>query len=146
MKLYRSGPHTVFDLKYHIVWTTKYRKPILTGKLAIRVRDLIREICVTNNVQIIRGHVSKDHIHLFISMPPQLSVSKIAQLLKGKTSRKVLQENPKLNKYFWGKHFWSRSYFATTSGAITDEMIMEYIKNQDEDSDKRGDDFTILDT
>ncbi|MDE1944541.1 MAG: IS200/IS605 family transposase [Patescibacteria group bacterium] len=145
MKLYRSGPHTVFDLKYHLVWTTKYRKPILTGRIGLRVRDLIREICRTENVQIIRGHVSKDHIHLFISMPPQISVSKIAQLIKGKTSRKILIENPKLNKQFWGRHFWSRGYFATTSGAITDEMIMQYIQNQDDDLEKRGDEFTILD-
>ena len=145
MKLYRSGPHTVFDLKYHLVWTTKYRKPILTGRIGHRVRDLIREICRTENVQIIRGHVSKDHIHLLISMPPQISVSKIAQLIKGKTSRKILIENPKLNKQFWGRHFWSRGYFATTSGAITDEMIMRYIQNQDDDLEKRGDEFTILD-
>ena len=145
MKLYRSGPHTVFDLKYPLVWTTKYRKPILTGRIGLRVRDLIREICRTENVQIIRGHVSKDHIHLFISMPPQISVSKIAQLIKGKTSRKILIENPKLNKQFWGRHFWSRGYFATSSGAITDEMIMRYIQNQDDDLEKRGDEFTILD-
>jgi putative transposase len=78
-------------------------------------------------------------------MPPQISVSKIAQYLKGKTSRKILINFPELNKLFWGKHFWSRGYFATTSGSITDEMIMEYIKNQDEDPDKRGDNFTILD-
>jgi len=145
MKLYRSGPHTVFDLKYHLVWTTKYRKPVLTGRLGHRLRDLVREICRTENVQIIRGHVSSDHVHLFISMPPQISVSKIAQLIKGKTSRKLLIENPKLNKQFWGRHFWSRGYFATTSGAITDEMIMQYIKNQDDDLEKRGDEFTILD-
>lgn len=144
MKLYRSGPHTVFDLKYHLVWTTKYRKPILTGRLGTRVRDLIREICRTEHVQIIRGHVSKDHIHLFVSVPPQLSISKLAQLLKGKTSRKILTEYPELNKRFWGRHFWSRGYFATTSGSITDEVIMEYIQNQDEDADKRGDQFTVL--
>ncbi len=145
MKLYRAGPHTVFDLKYHLVWTTKYKKPVLMGKVGTRVRDLIREICRTESVQIIRGHVSKDHIHLFVSAPPQLSVSKLAQLLKGKTSRKLLQEMPQLSKKFWGQHLWSRGYFATTSGAITDEMIVDYIKNQDEDADKRGDDFTTLD-
>ena len=78
-------------------------------------------------------------------MPPQISVSKIAQLLKGKTARKILQEFPKLNKQFWGQHFWSRGYFAATSGAITDEMIMSYIENQDDDLDKRGDSFTVLD-
>ena len=64
----------------------------------------------------------------------------MAQYLKGKTARKVLQEFPKLNKQFWG-----RGYFAATSGSITDEMIMDYIENQDEDSDKRGDNFTVLD-
>ena len=145
MKLYRAGPHTVFDLKYHLVWTTKYKKPVLAGKLGVRARNLIREICNTLNVQIIRGHVSKDHVHMFISVPPQISISKLAQYLKGKTSRKLLMENKELNKRFWGRHFWSRGYFATTSGAITDEMIMKYIEEQDEDSDKRGDDFTILD-
>ena len=146
MKLYRSGPHTVFDLKYHIVWTTKYRKPILTGRIGTRVRDLIREICRTENVHIIRGHVSQDHVHLLVSVPPQLSVSKLTQLLKGKTSRKLLIEHPELNKKFWGRHFWSRGYFATTSGTITDEMVMDYIRNQDEDADKRGDEFTVLST
>lgn len=118
---------------------------MLVGRLGVRIRDLIREICDTHQVQIIRGHVSKDHIHLFISMPPQISISKMAHYLKGKTARKILQENPKLNKSFWGKHFWSRGYFAATSGSITDEMIMEYIQNQDDDQDKRGDNFTVLD-
>ncbi len=145
MKLYRTGPHTVFDLKYHLVWTTKYRKPILRGRIAYRLRDLVREICDENSVQIIRGHVSQEHVHMFISMPPQISVSKIAQLIKGKTSRKLLQDFPELNKRFWGRHFWSRGYFCATSGAITDETVMDYIKNQDEDFEKRGDDFTIVD-
>lgn len=143
MKLYRKGSHTVWDLKYHIVWTTKYRKPVLEGRLAVRTRELIREICEEHQIQIIRGHISKDHIHIFISMPPQISISKITQYIKGKTSRKLLIENPSLNKKFWGQHLWARGYFATTSGAITDEMVMDYIKNQDEDQDKRGDDFTI---
>ena len=78
-------------------------------------------------------------------MPPQISVSKIVQYVKGKTSRKILLENPKLNKKFWGQHFWSRGYFATTSGVITDEVVMKYIEEQDDDEDKRGDSFTTLD-
>ena len=145
MKLYRQGPHTVFDLKCHLVWTTKYKKPVLEGSVGKRIRDLIREICATHSIQIIRGHISKDHIHIFVSIPPQISVSKLMQYIKGKTSRRILQDFPQLNKRFWGRHFWSRGYFAATSGAITDEMIIDYIKNQDEDADKRGDDFTILD-
>lgn len=145
MQLYRKTSHTVFDCKYHLVWTTKYRKPILVGKIGTRIRDLIREICDTYQVQIVRGHVSKDHIHLFISMLPQISISKMAQYLKGKTARKILQENPKLNKSFWGRHFWSRGFFVATSGSITDEMIMHYIEHQDEDEEVRGDNFTVLD-
>ena len=144
MQLYRKSSHTTFDLKYHVVWITKYRKPIMTGKIAYRIRELIREICRTHNVEIIRGHVSKDHIHLFISAPPQLSVSKIVQYLKGKTSRKMLQENAVLRKMFWGKHLWARGFFVASSGTVTDEVIMEYIKNQDEDAEKRGDEFTVV--
>ena len=145
MQLYRRGSHTVYDLKYHIVWGTKYRKPVLKGKIGFRVRDLIREICDAHNVTIVRGHVSTDHVHIFLSVPPQISVSRITQLIKGKTARKILQEFPTLHKRFWGKHFWSRGYFAATSGAITDEMVMAYLENQDEDADKRGDQFTVLD-
>ena len=117
----------------------------MVGKVGYRVRDLIREICQTHSIEIIRGRVSKDHVHRFISMPPQISVSKIAQYVKGKTSRKLLQEFAHLQKQFWGQHLWGRGFFAASSGAITDEMIMEYIKNQDEDSEKRGDNFTVLD-
>jgi len=108
-----------------------------------RVRELIREICRTLSIQIIKGHVSKDHIHLFLSIPPSLSVSKVAQYIKGKTSRKLLQEFKHLQKEFWGQHLWGRGYFAVTSGTVTDEMIMEYIAHQDEDEKKRGDDFTV---
>jgi len=145
MQLYRVTSHTRFDLKYHLIWITKYRKPVLAGKVGLRVRQLIREICATHSVQILRGHVSADHVHIFLSMPPQLSVSRIAQYLKGKTSLKLLDEFPALKKTFWGQHFWARGYFAVSSGTITDEMIMDYIKNQDEDVEKRGDEFTVID-
>ena len=146
MELYRKTSHTVFDLKYHLVWATKYRRPVLTGKVALRVRDLVREICDTHNVQIVRGHVSQDHVHLFVSMPPQVSVSRMTQYIKGKTSRKLLQENALLRRQFWGQHLWGRGYFAVSSGAITDEMVMEYIRNQDDDKEKRGDEFTVVET
>lgn len=145
MLLYRKGSHTLFDLKYHIVWITKYRKPILTAKRSLRVRELIREICRAHTVEILKGHISKDHVHLFVSVPPQLSVSTLTQYLKGKTSRKLLQEDKQLSKIYWGQHLWARGYFAVSSGTVTDEAIMEYITNQDEDQEKRGDEFSILD-
>ena len=138
MQKYRKTSHTVYDIKYHIVWITKYRKRILTGELAKRVRELIREVCKTNEVEIIKGHVSADHVHLFVSVPPHISVSKLMQYIKGKSSRKIMSEFKTVSKMYWGRHFWARGYFVVSSGTITDEMIMEYIEKQDME-DKDGD-------
>ena len=130
MEHYRKSSHTVYDLKYHFVWVTKYRKPVLRGEIAERVRDLIREICKANDVEILRGHISADHVHIFVSAPPHLSVSQLAQSMKGKTSRKMLMEYKSLSRAFWGRHMWARGYFAASSGNVTDEVIMKYIEQQ----------------
>jgi Transposase and inactivated derivatives len=142
MQNYRRTSHTTYDCKYHIVWITKYRKKILSGLVAERTRELIREICKEHDVEIIKGHLSSDHIHLFVSVPPHISLSKLVQYIKGKSSYKLLQENKLLSKQFWGRHLWGRGYFVATSGNVTDEIIMEYIKSQ-EDGLETQDDFTI---
>jgi len=141
MQHYRKTSHSLYDIKFHIVWITKYRKDVMSGEVARRTREIIREICKTNDVEIVRGHISKDHVHLFVSVPPNLSVSKLVQLLKGKSSRKLLSEFKSLSKQFWGRHLWGRGYFAASSGNVTDEVIMEYIKNQD--IEKEDDSFEI---
>ena len=140
---YRRSAHSVYDIKYHIVWITKYRKAALTGKIAIRTRELTREVCQKNDVEILAGHVSKDHIHLLVSAPPHMSVSKLVQYIKGYTSRKLLMEYKELNKEFWGKHLWARGYFAASSGNVTDEIIAEYIKNQNLEESAHNDNFEI---
>lgn len=143
MQNYRKTSHTTYDCKYHIVWITKYRKKVMSGVVSERVRELVRQICKENDVEIIKGHVSKDHVHLFVSIPPHLAISKLVQSLKGKSSYKLLGENKELSKQFLGRHLWARGYFVATSGNVTDEVIMEYIKNQDI---KEGDDdFTVSD-
>ena len=143
MQNYRKTSHTTYDCKYHIVWITKYRKKVLGGEVGKRVRELVREICKRHDVEILRGHVSKDHVHLFVSVPPHLAISKLVQYLKGKSSYKLMQENKQISRLFWGRHLWARGYFVATLGNITDEIIMEYIKNQD-DSDKGDQEFTIV--
>lgn len=143
MQNYRKTAHSTYDCKYHIVWITKYRKKVMVGVVAERVRELVRGICKENEVEILKGHVSKDHVHLFVSVPPHLSISKLVQYLKGKSSYKLLQENKQLSKAFWGRHLWARGYFVATSGNITDEMVLEYIKNQDENVS--NEDFTVSD-
>lgn len=135
MKNYRTTSHAYYDLKYHICWITKYRYKVLNYEKAKRTRELIMQICSANDVQVITGSISTDHIHLFLSVPPNLSVSKLTQLLKGTTSRKLQQEFPDLRKKYWGQHLWAQGYFAVTSGTVTDEMWMEYIQNQTESPD-----------
>ena len=143
MKNYRKTSHSVYDLKVHLVWITKCRKPVLFGNVATRLRDLVREICKSLDVEILKGHVSKDHVHLFVSMPPYLSVSELVKRVKGKTSWKLMSENRKLSKQFWGRHLWARGYFAASSGNVTDEVIMQYIAIQDVAERAGDDDFTI---
>lgn len=113
----------------------------MNGIVAERVRELIKGICKEHDVEIIKGHVSQDHVHLFVSVPPHLEISKLVQYLKGKSSYKLMVENKQLSQIFWGRHVWGRGYFVSTSGNITDEAIMEYIKNQDDD--KKDEDFTV---
>ncbi|MEW4924153.1 IS200/IS605 family transposase [Algibacter sp. 2305UL17-15] len=144
MQNYRKTSHTTYDCKYHIVWITKYRKKVLAGEVGKRVRELVREICKRHDVEILKGHVSKDHVHLFVSVPPHLAISKLVQFLKGKSSYKLMQENKQVSRLFWGRHLWARGYFVASSGNITDEVIMEYIENQD-NNEKEGGDFTTVD-
>lgn len=141
MEHYRKTSHTTYDCKYHIVWITKYRKKVLQGLIAERVRDILRGICKEHDVEILKGHVSQDHVHLLVSVPPHLSISKLVQYLKGKSSYKLMSENKDMSRVFWGRHLWSRGYFVATSGNVTDEIILEYISKQDENESE--DDFTI---
>ena len=131
MRRYRHGAHTKTDLKVHLVWIPKYRKPVLTGDIAIRVRDLIRQIAMEHELEIISGKVASDHIRVFLSYRAHQDISQIAQWLKGISSRVLLQEYPHLRKKFWGRHFWARGFLAVSSGTITDEMIKEYIDDQE---------------
>ena len=143
MKNYRKTSHSVYDIKFHFVWITKYRKPMLAGSIGTRLRDLIREICKTMDIEIIKGHVSKDHVHLFVSVPPYHSVSQMMKRIKGKTSRRLLSESRILAKQCWGRHLWARGYFAASSGNVTDDVIAQYIEQQAIEERARDEDFTI---
>jgi putative transposase len=131
MRHYRLGAHTKTDLKEHIVWIPKYRKKFLVGPVAVRVRDIIRQIAIEHDLVIISGKIAKDHVHVFLSRRPQQNTSTIVQWLKGISSRVILQEFPHIKKQCWGQHLWARGYLAVSSGTITDDMIKEYIKEQE---------------
>ncbi len=142
---YRKTSHSVYDLKYHVVWITKYRKAVLRGEIGRRVREIIRQTCAELDVHILSGVVQPDHIHLLVSVPPNLSVSELMQRLKGRSSRKMLQEYTELRRQFWGRHFWARGYFAASSGNVTDEVIKQYIESQGEKPPDDRDNFQVVD-
>src|SRR5438093_8859422 len=103
----RTGSHTIYQLPVHIVWSTKYRFHVLKGEVQIRCRDLIRSRLRRDDsldVKILRGIVSKDHIHLHLSYPPKLSVSDMVKRLKGRSARLLMEEFPELRKRYWGSH------------------------------------------
>lgn len=146
MEHYRTSSHTRFDLKCHFVWITKYRKPLLRGEVGTRLRELVVEVCKTNDVEILQGHISKDHVHLFVSVPPHLAPSKLMQYIKGKTSRKLMMEFKHIQKAFWGRHIWARGYFVASSGNVTDEVIQEYIRLQEtSEPTDGGENFKVTD-
>jgi putative transposase len=112
------------------VWTTKYRYQVLVGDVGQRCRELLREIARSKEMVIYAGSINRDHVHMLIGIPQQLSVSKAVQYLKGKSSHKLLTEYRALRKRYWGQHLWARGYWVATSGNVTDEVWKEYIKNQ----------------
>ena len=141
---YRKTAHSVYDLKYHIVWITKYRKPILHESIGLRVRELLRQTCASLDVYIEKGHVARDHVHLLVSVPPDIAVSELVQRLKGRSSRLMLQEFGELRKAFWGRHLWARGYFVASTGNVTDTIIAEYIEKQgQQDLDVGDEEFSV---
>jgi putative transposase len=128
-KEYRRGSHTIFNIQIHICWLTKYRYKVLKGDLALRTRDLIRRICIEENVEILKGTVSSDHIHILVPLDPSTSISTLVKYLKGKTSRKLQMEFPDLRKKYWGQHLWARGYFAVSVGNVSSQMIQDYIEH-----------------
>ena len=135
---YRRSAHAVFDIKYHVVWITKYRYRILRGRVAERARDLIRQICEAREVVIVRGAVSPDHIHMLVWAPAHLAPAKLVQYIKGRSSRRLQEEFPELRKRYWGQHLWGRGYFCATVGAVDEATIQAYIENQKWDEDDQG--------
>ena len=124
---YRTGSHTKYKIEYHFVWVTKYRYPVLKGDIAERTRELVRQTCSNFEIEIIRGVVSKDHVHILVSAPPTMSPSEIMRRVKGRTSAKLFEEFPHIKKRYWGRHFWARGYFCVTAGELTKKMIEEYL-------------------
>ena len=132
MENLRKGTHSVYQMHVHIVWGTKYRYSVLKGDIQLRFRELIRQTCDSLDVQILKGVVSKDHVHLHLSYPPKLSVSDMVRRLKGRSAKILLEEFGELRRRYYGGHFWGIGYGAWSTGNITDEMIQTYLEHHRE--------------
>ena len=124
---YDKGKHTAYYHRYHLVWVTKYRYKVLKGEIRERAREIIRQVCTEMRATIIKGVLSTDHIPMFVSIPPNVSVSDFMRRVKGRSSRKLQMEFPELKQRYWGRRFWARGYFSTTSGNVTNDVILQYI-------------------
>jgi len=127
---YWKGAQTKHRLMYHLVWIPKYRKRVLKGKIAERLAELFHECADMERWKIEELNIQIDHVHMMVQMRPEISVSTMVNLFKGRSSRVIREEFPELEEFLWGKSFWADGYFAETAGQINEERIREYIRNQ----------------
>ena len=130
MGKYWCGAHTKHRIMIHLVWIPKYRKRILVGVLSKRIEELLRECADVNRWKIEELNIQPDHVHMVVQFNPDISVSKMVQLFKGKSSRIVRKEFPKLKEFYWGYSFWEDGFFAETVGKVGLEEIKAYVKKQ----------------
>ena len=139
----RSNGHTISELTVHIVWSTKYRYSVLVGDVQKRCREIIIQIYEAEDVIILKGVVSKDHVHVHVNYRPSQSISDLVRKLKGRSSRKLQQEYPLLNKQYWGRHFWAIGFGSWSSGNITDEMVNAYLEHHRRKDDQSNSNFIL---
>ena len=126
--------HAVYDAKYHLVWTPKYRKWILRGDIRERVKGLFEEISINHEIEIDEMEVVNDHVHIFLSFPPRYSIAKVVGMLKSISASVIFKEYPEVKSELWGGEFWGDGYFARTVGdEVTAETIRKYIEYHRDD-------------
>ena len=141
----RRTSHTVYDAKYHLVWAPKYRKWVLRGDIQDRVRELFLEIGDRHDIEIDTMEIAEDHVHLFVSFPPRLSISEVVGKMKAISAKVIFEEFPEAEREMYGGEFWEDGYFARTAGdEVTTQVIRQYIEYHDEE-ETRPDQLDLFD-
>ena len=130
MSKYWKGAPNRHRVMYHRVLRPKYRKRVLKGAIANRIKELVQECADVNRWRVDEINIQPDHVHILIQLRPDVSVSKAVQLIKGKSSRIIRKEFPSLEEFYWGNNFWSEGFFVETVGQVNESAIKQYIKNQ----------------
>jgi len=128
--MYWVGAHTKHRIMYHIVWLPKYRRRVLKGAIAERVKGLLQECADVNSWRIDELNIQHDHIHMIVQLRPDVSVSRAVQLFKGKSSKIIRQKFSQLTEFRWGRSFWSDGFFVETVGKVDLEKIKSYVREQ----------------
>ena len=130
----RHGRTCVFNINYHIVWSTKYRRKVLSSKIETRLKEILINVAKDKGFEIDEIEVeTKDHIHVFVSAIPKISISYIAKMMKGISGRLLLKEFPEISKELWNGELWNPSYYVETIGSVSEEAIRKYIQNQEKE-------------
>ena len=130
-KPYYTNNHSCLLLTAHLVLVTKYRKPVLQGKIRDYVYALIKETMESENIIIREMNEEADHIHILFDYAPDIRLSELINKIKSRTARLVRRDYPgEVGKYYWKPLFWTNSYFLGSVGSNTTEIVKEYIRNQ----------------
>lgn len=128
LKDYKSNNNVVYSSKYHVVWTPKYRRPVLQNNIAVRLEQVLRETCDKYQAEIIAVEIMPDHVHLLVEVDPQFGIHRLVKNLKGVSSRLLRQEFPYLKSRL--PTLWTNSYFVSTVGGAPLSVIKQYVENQ----------------
>lgn len=121
----------VYDFNFHLVWVTKYRKPVFTTEeKATALKNILLDIADRNHVEVSHLEVMSDHVHMMISFAPKFTPSSIVKAFKGGSAKQWFLKYPETKKLLWGGHLWSPSFFMSTLGNVSKEIVAQYIDSQ----------------
>ena len=132
-----SLSHTRYNCTYHIVFIPKYRRKVMYGEVRVEMAEILKKLCEMEGIKLIKGAVCKDYVHMYVSIPPKFSVSKVMSKLKGKSALMIFDRHPNYRDKY-GRHFWARGYYAETVGNVNEEVIKKYIEEQEESDRVEG--------
>jgi putative transposase len=139
MHEFRTGRYVIFDLNVHLVFTTRYRRGVITDRVREALRGFMAGVCADFEAELVAFDGTDDHVHLQVSYPPKVSLSKLVGALKGASAYRLrLMDLPEVREKLWGDHFWSPSYCAVSGGSAPLEVVKRYIEEQRAEPRKKG--------
>ena len=129
----KRTPHAVYELNYHFVWASKYRRNLFNDEIIIRLKELFSEIATHYDFEIIEHQIMADHIHLLISAPPRYAPAQLMNIIKSISAKQLFKEFPLIKKQCWSASLWEEGYFVRAVGdKVTKDVIQKYVRYQRE--------------